>query len=222
VARWGLGKNELARSALSLGGRFGYVDDGQTANTQICVFDYGDCELIFEVRGLPTKKLLGAAVGNIFYGTDGYLVCPTYSQATAYTPKGEVIKKFGGGSDANHYANFIKAVRSRNPKDLNGDILEGHLSSALCHLGNVSYRLGSEQPFNKKTNALGDDKAAAETVARMQEHLKDNSIKLNETNYRLGRRLNIDPKAETFVGDKEADAMLTRQYRKGFEVPAKV
>ena len=174
------------------------------------------------MRGLKTKDLKGARVGNVFYGTDGYLVCPSYSQATAFTPKGEVIKKFAGGSDANHYANFIKAVRSRNPKDLNGDILEGHLSSALCHLGNVSYRLGSEQPFNKKSNALGDDKAAAETFARMEEHLKDNSVKLNETNYRVGRRLTLDPKAETFVGDTQANAMLTREYRKGFEVPAKV
>ncbi len=50
-ARWGLNKHELAKSVVSVGGRFGYVDDGQTANTQICVFDYGDCELIFEVRG---------------------------------------------------------------------------------------------------------------------------------------------------------------------------
>src|SRR5207244_2088334 len=71
IARWGLGKNELAKSALSFGGRFGYVDDGETANTQVCLFDFGDCELIFEVRGLPTKSLLGASVGNIFYGTEG-------------------------------------------------------------------------------------------------------------------------------------------------------
>src|SRR5438128_8281276 len=51
VARWGLGKNELPKSAFSVGGRFGYVDDGETPNTQLCVFDYGDSELIFEVRG---------------------------------------------------------------------------------------------------------------------------------------------------------------------------
>src|SRR5262249_49066622 len=57
VARWGLGKNELCRSATSLGGRFGYVDDGQTPNTQMCVYDYGDSQLIFEVRGLVTKPL---------------------------------------------------------------------------------------------------------------------------------------------------------------------
>jgi predicted dehydrogenase len=220
VARWGLGKAGLAGSALSVGGRFGYVDDGQTANTQICVFSYGDSELIFEVRGLKTKDLLGARVGNIFYGSDGYLVCSTYERATAFTPKGEVIRQFGGRGD--HFENFVKAVRSRKAEELHGDILEGHLSSALCHLGNISYRLGTEQPFSKKSGALGDDKAAAETFARMQEHLKDNSIQLNETNYRLGRRLTIAPKSESFVGDKEADAMLTRQYRKGYEVPAKI
>src|SRR5262245_3307 len=90
-ARWGLGKTELPRSVVSVGGRFGYVDDGETANTQICVFDYGDCELIFEVRGLPSKPLQGASIGNIFYGSEGYLVCPSYDSGVAYNLKGEVL-----------------------------------------------------------------------------------------------------------------------------------
>src|SRR5262249_42759800 len=64
VARWGLGKNELPRSVWSVGGRFGYVDDGETANTQLCFFDYGDAKLIFEVRGLETQPYRGAMVGN--------------------------------------------------------------------------------------------------------------------------------------------------------------
>jgi predicted dehydrogenase len=219
-ARWGLGKNELPRAVFSLGGRFGYVDDGQTANTQMCVYDYGDCELIFEVRGLKTGDYKGAKVGNVFHCTEGYLVCPSYTGGTAFTPQGEKIKTFSGGDD--HFDNFIKAVRSRKIEHLNADILEGHLSSALCHLGNVSYRLGSEQPFNKESKALGDDKEAVATFERLKDHLKDNSINLSETNYRVGRRLAIDPKTETFIKDKEADALLTREYRKGFEVPAKV
>ncbi len=216
VARWGLGKHQLASAVISVGGRFGYLDDGETANTQVCVFDYGDCELIFEVRGLSTKKLLDVGVGNIFYGSEGYLVCPGYDTAIAFRPDGEVLRKFGGGAD--HYANFVKAVRSRRVEDLNADILEGHLSSALCHLGNISYRLGSDQPFNKKTGALGDDKAAAETLARMEDHLRDNQIKLDDTSYRLGRRLAVDPQTESFPGDTVASALLTREYRKGFEV----
>jgi predicted dehydrogenase len=220
VARWGLNKNELAKTVQSVGGRFGYVDDGQTANTQICVFDYGDCELVFEVRGLPTQKLLGANVGNIFYGTEGYLVCPGYDSAVAYTPKGEVIRKFGGGAD--HFDNFLKAVRSGKKEDLNSDILEGHLSSALCHLGNISYRLGAEVPFSKDAKAFGDDKEAGETLARMEQHLKDNAIPLDKATYRLGPKLTINSKTESFVDNKAADAMLTREYRKGFEVPEKL
>jgi hypothetical protein len=220
VGRWGLNKNELAKSVQSVGGRFGYIDDGETANTQICVFDYGDCELIFEVRGLPTTKLLGAGVGNIFYGTEGYMVCPGYDTAVAYTPKGEVIRKFGGNAD--HFANFIKAVRSGKKEDLNADILEGHLSSALCHMGNISYRLGNEVPFNKETKTFGDDKEAGESLARMEEHLKDNAIPLDKAKYRVGPKLIINHATESFVDNKAADAMLTREYRKGFEVPAKV
>jgi hypothetical protein len=240
VARWGLGKNELAKGVISVGGRFGYVDDGQTANTQICVFDYGDSELIFEVRGLKTEGFKGAKVdkafskttlttgkeviarakapmvGNVFHCSEGYLVLGSYESAIAFDPNGEVIKKFGGGGD--HFGNFVQAVRNRKMEDLHADIQEGHLSSALCHLGNISYRLGKPQPFSKESKALGDDKEAYETLTRMEEHLKANSVPLDSTTYQVGRKLTIDPKTETFVNDKEADAMLTREYRKGFEV----
>jgi predicted dehydrogenase len=219
-ARWGLGKNELPKSVISVGGRFGYVDDGETPNTQIAVFDYGDCELIFEVRGLKTDALKGAKVGNIYYGSEGYMVVPNYSSATVFSPKGEKLKEFKSaeGEDS-HFANFVKAVRSRKVEDLHADILEGHVSSALCHLANVSYRLGKQAPFNKEGKAFGDDKEAAETFLRMEDHLKDNKVKLEETNYQVGRTLKVDAKAETFGNDKEANAMLTREYRKGFVVP---
>jgi predicted dehydrogenase len=220
VARWGLGKNQLPQGVISVGGRFGYIDDGETPNTQICVFDFGDSELIFEVRGLKTDPFKGAKVGNVFHCTDGYLVFGDYNGAVAFNPAGEVIQKFNGSGD--HFGNFVQAVRNRKMEDLHADILEGHLSSALCHLGNISYRLGTMQPFNKKTKSFGDDKEAYETLARMEEHLKENMVPLDDTSYRVGRRLAFDPKTETFVSDKEADALLTREYRKGFEVPATV
>src|SRR5581483_5928816 len=97
-------------------------------------------------------------VGNIYYGTEGILICPDYTQGYAFSMKGELIQKFKGGED--HFGNFVKAVRSRRKEDLNADILEGHLSSALCHLGNISYRLGAPVPFNKTTKAFSDDKEA--------------------------------------------------------------
>jgi len=231
-ARWGLNKNEMPKSVVSLGGRFGYIDDGQTANTQISLFDYGDAQLIFEVRGLPSKSPYPGKkspqtqekptpfVGNIWYGTEGFVVCPNYTSGVAYRPDGEIIAEFSGGDD--HYKNFVEAVRAGNHKLLNADILEGHLSSALCHLGNVSYQLGTAQPFNKQTNALGDNKEVVATFQSMQDHLKEKDLKLNEMEYRLGKKLIIDPKTELFVGDEGANKMLTREYRKGYEVPAKI
>jgi predicted dehydrogenase len=219
VARWGIAKNELARSALSVGGRFGYVDDGQTANTQVCVFDYGDAELIFEVRGLPTDPYRGAAVGNVFHCADGYLVCTTYQRAAAYRPNGEQIRTFDGGAD--HFANFISAVRSRRRQDLHADIEEGHLSSALCHLANISFRLGTVAPFDRAAGAFGNDTQATETLNRTLEHLSVNRVPMDDSNLQVGRRLTINPQTETFVNDREADTYLTRQYRPGFVVPAR-
>ncbi len=220
IARWGLNRGSLPRHARSVGGRFGYIDDGQTANTQICVFDYGDAELIFEVRGLVTKPYRGAMVGNVFHCTDGYLVVPSYDSAVAFAPSGEVIRKFHAGGD--HFGNFVHAVRSRRAEDLTADILQGHLSSALCHLGNVSYRLGTPTPFSKQTKAFGDDKDAYETFGRMEEHLEKNAVPLDSTQYFLGRKLTLEPGREEFVGDAQANAMLTRHYRQPFVVPAKV
>jgi predicted dehydrogenase len=231
-ARWGLNKNELPKAVLSFGGRFAYVDDGETANTQVVVHDYGDSQLIFEVRGLPSDSPYPEAiskkegkrgsnfVGNIFYGSEGVLVCPSYTSAVALNNDGEVIKEFKGGDD--HFGNFIKAVRSRKVEDLNADILEGHLSSALCHLGNISYRLGSDQRFSQGSKALGGDKETQATFERFREHLSDKLGPIAKISYRVGARLEVDPKTETFTNNKDANAYLTREYRKGFEVPEKV
>jgi predicted dehydrogenase len=231
-ARWGLGKNELPRSVMSVGGRFGYVDDGQTPNTQICVYDFGDCELIFEVRGLPSRNPFPGSelnkttripknfIGNVWYGSQGTLVSTGNSSGYALNTSGEIVKRFKG--DGNHFANFIKAVRSRKSSDLTGDIQEGHLSAALCHLGNISYRLGTMQPFSKDSKAFGDDKEAFATLEHMADHLEESRVPLETNMYRVGRKLTVQAATESFVGDPEADRMLTREYRKPYVVPDKV
>src|SRR5690606_30110774 len=132
-------------------------------NTQICIHMFGDRTLVFEVRGLKTEALRGAKVGNIFHGSEGYVVMTAYNKGAAFDLNGNMVRQFSGGSDSLHYENFLKAVRSRNYQDLNADIEEGHLSSALCHLGNISYRLGSPLMPSDARVALGDNKDAQET-----------------------------------------------------------
>jgi predicted dehydrogenase len=222
-ARWGLGKTTMPHSVFSLGGRFGYIDDGETANTQLCVFDYGTEKMIFEVRGLPTSDYKGAKVGNIWVGTEGYVVCPTYSSGIAYDKNGKEIQRFGGGGDQLHFDNFVKAVRSRRYEDLTCDIAEGHLSAALCHLANISYRLGTELPLSQIVDVVSRDGNVKAFASGMLEHLKTNKVDLDKTMARIGPVLPINPKTERFeVTDKslaeKANAMLFREYRKGFEL----
>jgi hypothetical protein len=239
-ARWGLKKSALPRTIMSVGGRLGYVDDGETPNTQVIFFDYGDSQLIFEVRGWPStspypeafkatqekpkndKKKAGNPnyVGNIWYGSKGVMVCPNYSGGVAFDADGKQVAKFSGGGEGAHFKNFVDAIRSNKPESLNADIEEGHYSSAMCHLGNISHRVGEDVAFGTKDAPFGIKEADA-SFADMVEHLKANKIELEGTKFRLGKKLTLDATKETFVGDKEADKLLTRDYRKGFEVPAK-
>jgi predicted dehydrogenase len=226
-ARWlipgsGTAGATFPRSIISVGGRFGYKDQGQTANTQIAIMDYGDTQLIFEVRGLNTGPYHGAKVGNIAHLEAGTIVDGKFypKGKTEAVPLSKVAKVDGRrGPGRGHFGNFIAAVRSRKVEDLNADILEGHYSAALCHLPNISYRLGQDVPFSKSSGAFGDDKEAAETLARMEEHLKENKVALEGLNYRLGRKLTFDAASESFVNDSQANELLTRPYRAPFVVP---
>lgn len=223
-ARWGLNLKTLPDMIWSMGGRVGYVDSAETANTQLCFFNYAkdDCRIIFEVRGLKTGDYRGAKVGNIWVGPEGYAVSNSYSAGIAYRPNGEKIAEFKAGG--NHYANFVKAVKSRQHTDLNADIEQGHLSSALCHLGNISYRLGNIATPEVQAKVLNDPKSTGacdqgcDAIARMKEHLAENKVDITGK-FHVGKPLVLDPVTETFKGDKAADAMLTRDYRQGFEVP---
>jgi predicted dehydrogenase len=218
-ARWGLGKTTLPTSVTSLGGRYGYDDDGQTPNSMMSYFDYGDSQLVFETRGLESKDLLGAKVGNIFYGSEGYAVSTNYSSGTIFDLQGNKVVSFDGGAD--HMANFLTAVRSRKVSDLTCDIEEGHLSAALCHLANISYRLGTAQPLGAKPSALAPFRDAEESFVRFEKHLADNGITPDKAKLFLGRGLSVEPAKEAFVSaGSDAEGLLSRDYRPGYVVPS--
>lgn len=221
IARWMIPGATLPRTVYSLGGRFGYKDQGQTPNTQIALMDFGDTLLVFEVRGLKTAPYLGQAVGNILHFEEGTVAGGKFTRKGSTTAEPiDLRARSGFEFEGNHFGNFITAVRSRKTSDLNADIAVGHASSALCHLANISYRLGEQVPFSSRGQAFGDHKELGETFARMQEHLKDeNAVALDGLEYRAGRRLVVDAEKETIRDDAEANALLTRKYRAPFVVP---
>jgi len=225
IARWVLGEDNLSPEVFSIGGRLGYIDDGDTANTQIVFHNYEKAPLIFEVRGLGSyaqnnqrPNYRGVEVGLVVDCENGYMVIPSYSTATAYEHNGKEIRKFSGGGD--HFANFISAVRSRKREDLNADIWEGHVSSALCHTGNISYYLGGNASPGQVLEEIKGDALAAESIGRMLEHIQVNDVDLNATPVTFGKHLKMDATRTAFLGNDRANEMLTRVYRKPFVVPA--
>ena len=196
IARWGLNRG-LPKSVNSTGGKY-YVpanDDQETPNTQMATFDYGDAELMFEVRGGTTgpegglQIRGGNTIGNLFYGSEGWMAVDgdgfqVYKGVLNPNGKSERQEKIMdekrgmGGDTGPHMANFLAAVKSRNYKDLHADVEIGVPSADLCHLANTSYR--------------------------------------------LKRELKFDDATRKYLGDEEANKMLTRNYRKPYVVPEKV
>ncbi len=225
-ARWGLGKQELPKRVVSIGGRLGYIDNGDVANSQVTIYQWDDALLISDVRGLPIKSPItfglqggpfkGAA--NIWYGTEGYAIGPNYTSGVAFDYDGKELGKWSGGSYQAHFANFVKGIRSRNYKDLHLDIEDGHLSSALAHLGNVSWQLGKSVPLGTRPSLLAEDKHVVKTLASFEEHLQEHNIDVTQTPYILGQELVIDPKTELST-NTAANQLFTREYRKGYELP---
>ena len=90
--------------------------------------------------------------------------------------------------------------------DLHADILEGHLSSALCHTGNISYRLGKTQSPEEMRDAVKANKDLAEALGRMEQHLAANHVDLKKTPATLGAVLKMDPQAEQFIGNAKPNS----------------
>jgi len=226
VCRWALQENKLPPRVLSLGGRFGYIDDGQTPNTHLILLDYQPAPIIFELRGLPVKtgttamdSYRGIRTGVVIQCEGGY-----FCGGFAYDNNGKKLKQFerdGGGA---HKANFIEAVRSRKNSDLNADVLEGHLSTALCHLGNISFRIGKLAQQEEIMDAIKANKEVVDSCERMLANLRANDIDLKQTPITLGTCLTVDSQKERFVGDFSdwGNMLLNLNYREPFVVPEKV
>ncbi len=223
-ARWALG-GTLPRSVVSLGGRWvnepDFRDQGQTPNQIVSVFDYGESLLLFETRGLVGKhESYPQTVTNELYFEEGVI------KGGKFYPKGKTEGEPLADVDyhvrpGGQFGNFIDCVRSRKQEQLNADILEGHYSSALCHLGNISYRMGGPGRFAKPAE-LGDDQVVGDSIMTLLENTKAIGVDPEKTTLWVGPKLEFDPAAEKFINNAAADLLLTRPYRAPFVVPTKV
>ena len=181
LCMWGLNVG-LPERISSMGGKFLWDDCKEVPEIQTSIYHYPkERKMIqFEVRNWCTNLEDGAGVGNIFYGDKGYMVIKDYDTYETYF--GEKREKGPSKTTPDeltlHFKNWIEAIRNRDMSIQNGPVETGHLSSALAHLGNISYR--------------------------------------------LGRQLTFDPVAERFIGDEEANNMLTKRYRSPYLLPEKI
>ena len=217
--RVSLGQQTLPKRVMSLGGRFLFGDDGETPNTQIALFQYEPGPLVlFEVRNLPSKKGPKTIGGKVKWerGTTGLPGVPGKPGDTG-----------GHRGHQGHLFNFLSAVRSRKVSDLRADVLEGHLSTALVHMANISYRLGALHSAKEAREAVEDrGSEAQEMFSRCQEHLAANGVDFAKAKVVVGPWLEMDAEREQFVGASEtvsrANQLLRRSYREPFVIREEV
>ncbi|WP_321470970.1 Gfo/Idh/MocA family oxidoreductase [uncultured Paludibaculum sp.] len=169
IARWGAGLDSWPAYAVSTGGKFLYDDDQETPNMQFATLGYSQAQIMFEVRGLITPGEGGMheganTVGNIFYGSEGFLVLDD-GYRVFKGEKRQLVKEVrppeNDTMNAAHMGNFLAAVRSRKASDLNADIAIGAMSANLCHLANISYRVGRELNLDPAGAFKADPQATA-------------------------------------------------------------
>ena len=175
VALWGLGV-DYPKGIVCSGGQLFYDDDHETPDTQTIIYEFANCQLIYEMRLWTDYPMEGHDNGTIFYGTEGKM--EDGRAGVVVTMKDGKTKKIEGGRES-HQADFLNAVRANDPSKLSGPIVAGAVSANLCHLGNIGTRLG-------------------------------------------GQRIEYDPVAQRIMRcggrEAEANALLTRDYRQGYEL----
>lgn len=205
---------------IGLGGRFTYDDDAQTPNTQFTLMEYPQLPIVLENRNLSLEKdavvmetLRGVQEGFVLQYEGGYFAGFRMGGAV-FDPAGKLIRRFQGDNGEGHQANFLKALRSRKISDLNAPIQEGHISSAVCHLGNLSYRLGRPGNAQACQAALGNLPPVAEGFPRLVKSLEGIGVNLDQTPFALGPWLELDTTTGAILGAGGGDAGQIEQARR--------
>ncbi len=167
--RYIMGLEGMPEAISCSGGKFFFEDDQEWPDTMLINYEYPGKVLQYEMRLWSRPRLLGATEGAAIYGENGWLLLTNRSWK-AFDAVGKLVKE--GSSDIGqqaHIRNFLDAVRNRKRESLNQEIYSGHVSTVMCHAGNISWRTGKKLRFDAQTETF-DDKEANQYVGR--EHRK--------------------------------------------------
>jgi predicted dehydrogenase len=218
------GITEAPRSAIAVGGRFGYDDDGETPNTLLVAYETGRFPLVAQFRALPMRPGVeamdhyrGIRIGTVIECENGYYAGGR-GGGWIHDLDGKRVEPVEGDGGRDHVRNFFVAVRSRKPEDLNAPMQAGHISALHCHLGNMSYRLGQKVPAEVAGKAVETSKLASEQFASMLAHLATHGVDTTSPTLVLGDTIRMDPKTDTCIGPNAvaANALARRSYRGPF------
>ncbi len=159
VARWGLGV-DAPLTVASGGGRFVF-DDREVPDTQVVTYEFPRACIVWEHRLYDKHPLDGLGFGIAFYGDKGVLTVDEKGWKVQDGP--EAGGKASEGLNA-HLTNFVECVKSRNTP--NADIEVAHLSTRLCHLGNIAQRVGRKLSFDAATESFPGEAEANALLGR--------------------------------------------------------
>jgi len=227
-----LGWDDVPENVIAAGNRFVWDDNGQTPNVHLALFEHRGVKVVLDIRNLPDLAGPGGAAGAIYRDTRGgnYIHCEQAvvrlgrGSGTAVTHDGELIKQYSGNGGAGHELNFIDAIRAGDRNQLSCEIGEGHLSTAMCHLANIAFRVGDAATPEQVRGHMKTHPDALETFDDMVRQVDGNGVDLAEQPFMLGPQLHFDCETERFVGDgaTAANDLVTGSHRVPFTLPDKV
>lgn len=221
---WALKEPGLPRAAVSIGGRYAWNDAGETPNVLATFFEFGSgIPVCFEVRNLVPKE------AKKFHGMDGAAVVLATGHGELHAQRGgavfvdaagKAVRHFKGDGGAGHQANFIAALRAGSNAGLKAEVERNHFAAAMAHLANASLRTGKTGTLAEAQTLAGKVPGLPEHLEGMAANLKGFGVDLGQPVLGLGALLTVDAKSEQVVGEHAAAAnpLLTRVYRKGYEV----
>ncbi|MDO4575484.1 MAG: Gfo/Idh/MocA family oxidoreductase [Planctomycetia bacterium] len=227
-----LGMNDPHRHpnrVLAFGTRFindpkaGYKDQAETPNVQMAIYDYDGFPCIFESCNLRSKNWTPYETAW-FHTTEGYV-----TEGRFYPKNGDPVAlecdDFTPVNPGGQFGNFLNCVRDNTPEKLNAPMTEAHYSTALCHLGNISERLGRPTSWDACVSAMGDNPIVQERMELLLNNMRDvlEGVDVKkEVPFVLGEAISIDNATEQFPGNDRANAMLTKPDRAPFVMPKTV